>query len=94
MATEIGSRFLAKEGLAVRWWDARDGLKAEERSFTSATGNWLSATCDFTPDAPLAQRLAALSPVVITQGFIASDARGDTRSAQRRLPSQRNMRRF
>jgi len=78
MATEIGSRFLAKEGLPVRWWDAREGLKSEERSFASSSGNWLSATCDFTPDAPLAARLAALSPVVITQGFIASDARGDT----------------
>ena len=78
MATEIGSRFLAKEGLAVRWWDAREGLKAEERSHASTRGNWLSATCDFSPDAPLSARLAALSPVVITQGFIASDARGDT----------------
>ncbi len=78
MATEIGSRFLQKLGIAVTWWDAREGLKAEERANASAKGNWLSATCDFTPDAPLSARLAALSPVVITQGFIASDARGDT----------------
>jgi len=78
MSTEIGSRFLAKEGIAVRWWDAREGLKSEERSHASAKGNWLSATCDFTPDAPLSAKLAALSPVVITQGFIASDPRGDT----------------
>jgi bifunctional diaminopimelate decarboxylase / aspartate kinase len=78
MATEIGSRFLRKLGVPVQWWDAREGLKAEERSHASEKGNWLSATCDFTPDAPLSTRLAALSPVVITQGFIASDARGDT----------------
>lgn len=78
MATEIGSRFLVKQGLPVRWWDAREGLKAEERSFASSTGNWLSATCDFTPDASLAASLAQRSPIVITQGFIASDARGDT----------------
>ncbi len=78
MSTEIGSRFLAREGMDVRWWDVREGLKAEERSFASRAGNWLSATCDFTPDAQLAERLAALAPVVITQGFIASDERGDT----------------
>jgi diaminopimelate decarboxylase/aspartate kinase len=78
MSTEIGSRFLAKQGIAVRWWDAREGLKAEERSHASVRGNWLSATCDFTPDAPLSRKLAELAPVVITQGFIASDAKGDT----------------
>lgn len=78
MATEIGARYLQKLGLAATWWDAREGLKAEERSHASEKGNWLSATCDFTPDAALSTRLAALSPVVITQGFIASDARGDT----------------
>jgi diaminopimelate decarboxylase/aspartate kinase len=78
MATEIGARFLAKLGIAVRWWDARQGLKAETRSHASDKGNWLSATCDFTPDAALSAQLAGLSPVVITQGFIASDANGDT----------------
>ncbi|MEO8316127.1 MAG: bifunctional aspartate kinase/diaminopimelate decarboxylase, partial [Pseudomonadota bacterium] len=78
MATEIGSRYLRKIGLDATWWDAREGLKAEERSHASAKGNWLSATCDFNPDAALSARLAALSAVVITQGFIASDSRGDT----------------
>jgi bifunctional diaminopimelate decarboxylase / aspartate kinase len=78
MATEIGSRFLARLGIEVKWWDAREGLKAEERSHASEKGNWLSATCNFTPDAALSDRLAALAPVVITQGFIASDTNGDT----------------
>jgi bifunctional diaminopimelate decarboxylase / aspartate kinase len=78
MATEIGSRYLQKLGIAATWWDARTGLKAEERSHATEKGNWLSATCDFSPDAALSSRLAALSPVVITQGFIASDTRGDT----------------
>ena len=78
MATEIGARFLAKEGLAARWWDVREGLHAEARPHESEKGHWLSATCDFTPDPTLALRLAALAPVVVTQGFIASDAHGDT----------------
>jgi diaminopimelate decarboxylase/aspartate kinase len=78
MATEIGARFLQAQGVATKWWDAREGLHAEQRAHGSEKGNWLSATCDFSPDAALSKRLAALSPVVITQGFIASDARGDT----------------
>src|SRR3954468_23455583 len=31
MATEIGSRFLAAQGIAVTWMDARDMLTAEDR---------------------------------------------------------------
>ena len=78
MATEIGARFLAAQGIGVTWWDAREGLRAEERSSASARANYLSATCDFSADPALQARLAALTPVVITQGFIASDAAGDT----------------
>jgi diaminopimelate decarboxylase/aspartate kinase len=77
MATELGSRFLRAQGLQVTWWDAREGLKAEDRG-ASARSSLLSATCSFAPDLPLSTKLAALSPVVITQGFIASDASGDT----------------
>ncbi|HMA10398.1 MAG TPA: aspartate kinase, partial [Steroidobacteraceae bacterium] len=48
------------------------------RAHGSEKGHYLSSTCDFSADPALADRLAALSPVVITQGFIASDAKGDT----------------
>jgi diaminopimelate decarboxylase/aspartate kinase len=78
MATEIGSRFLRSLGIDVAWWDAREGLKAEERSNATSRGSLLSATCNFSPDPALSARLVALAPVVITQGFIASDAAGDT----------------
>ena len=78
MATEIGSRFLQQQGIDVRWWDARDGLRAEERSNASSRGSLLSATCDFSPDAALGARLQALAPVVISQGFIARDSDGNT----------------
>jgi diaminopimelate decarboxylase/aspartate kinase len=78
MATEIGARFLAAQGIAVSWWDARSGLHAEQRSSASARASYLSATCDFGVDAALQATLAALGPVVVTQGFIASDAAGDT----------------
>jgi diaminopimelate decarboxylase/aspartate kinase len=78
MATEIGARFLQAEGIVAAWWDARDGLHAAARAHETEKGHFLSATCDFAPDAVLSGRLAGLAPLVITQGFIASDADGDT----------------
>ncbi len=78
MATRMGAAFLAHEGIDVQWLDARTLLHAEERAGASARANHLSATCVFEPDTALQQRLAAVHKVLITQGFIASDAKGDT----------------
>ncbi|MFI4895964.1 MAG: bifunctional aspartate kinase/diaminopimelate decarboxylase [Steroidobacterales bacterium] len=78
MATELGARYLAASGIDAQWWDARRGLKAEQRMGASTRANFLSATCDYGPDALLAAQLDALAGVVVTQGFIASDAAGDT----------------
>ena len=77
MATEIGSRFLKKEGIDVTWMDARDMLAAEDRG-ASAKASVLSATCSFAPDAALESKLDASTQVVITQGFIARDGDGNT----------------
>ncbi len=78
MATELGGRFLASQGINVKWADARTLLKAEERKGASAKASLLSATCNFAPDAAMQKRLTELAPVVITQGFIASDEDGNT----------------
>jgi len=78
MATRIGARFLAARGLDVAWIDARTLLRAEERHSASSKSSVLSAVCSFTPDAALEERLGALSPLLLTQGFIASDAEGHT----------------
>jgi diaminopimelate decarboxylase/aspartate kinase len=78
MATRIGAAFLAAEGLDVQWLDARTLLHAEERAGATARANYLSATCNFEPDLALQQRLAQASSVLLTQGFIASDAKGET----------------
>ena len=78
LATTLGAAFLQREGLAVHWVDARRILRAEAREAASAKANYLSATCDFRPNANVADELASLGPVIITQGFIASDAAGDT----------------
>ncbi len=78
MATELGARFLKAQGLDVEWADARTMLKAEERRSASAKASVLSATCNFAPDGALEERLSRMSPIVITQGFIASDDDGNT----------------
>jgi diaminopimelate decarboxylase/aspartate kinase len=78
MATQLGARYLQSQGLDAQWADARTMLKAEERPNANAKSNTLSATCHFAPDAQLEQRLDALAPIIVTQGFIASDSNGDT----------------
>jgi diaminopimelate decarboxylase/aspartate kinase len=78
MATDLGARFLATQGLPAVWADARTLLKAENRRNASAKASFLSATCVFTPDPELGPRLSAMGPVVVTQGFIASDDDGNT----------------
>jgi len=78
MATDLGARYLRAQGLPVEWLDARTLLKAEPRRGASTRASILSATCSFAPDAELAGDLAKRAPVLVTQGFIASDADGNT----------------
>jgi diaminopimelate decarboxylase/aspartate kinase len=78
MATRLGAAFLAAEGFDVRWVDARTVLKAEQRRNANKRATYLSATCNFDPDPKLQAEWAAGAQVWITQGFIASDEKGDT----------------
>ncbi len=78
MATRIGAAFLQAEGIAAQWLDARTLLHAEVRPGATERANYLSATCVFEPDTAFQERLASGGNVLITQGFIASDAHGDT----------------
>ena len=79
MATRLGAAYLASQGLRVQWVDARGVLKAESRKNVSTRASYLSATCNFEPDASLqSQWLQKSHDVHITQGFIASDDAGDT----------------
>jgi diaminopimelate decarboxylase/aspartate kinase len=84
LATELGARFLNAQGIACSWWDARTGLKSVPRANAPASANYLSATCDSSADAGLRTRLEALEPVVLTQGFIASNAGWRHRAARPR----------
>ncbi len=78
MATDLGARFLTTQGIEAEWADARTMLAAEERANASAKASVLSAVCKFAPDERLEQRLRAMAPVIVTQGFIASDSEGNT----------------
>jgi diaminopimelate decarboxylase/aspartate kinase len=78
LATQIGARFLRSRGLSVAWVDARTLLRAHQRQSATSKANILSAACLFAPDPALEKALQAIAPVVITQGFIASDEDGHT----------------
>jgi diaminopimelate decarboxylase/aspartate kinase len=78
LATTLGVAFLNAQGVATVWVDARHVLRAEHRDSATAKASFLSATCDFAPDAALQSEWRALERVIITQGFIASNGDGDT----------------
>ena len=78
LATAIGAIYLNAAGIATTWVDARRVLRAERREGSNAKAAFLSATCDYAPDAGLQADWAALEAVVITQGFIAADEAGET----------------
>lgn len=78
MATRLGAAFLASQGLDVQWVDARTVLKSVTLKNATSRATYLSATCNFDPDAELQQQWSQPGRVYITQGFIASDDAGDT----------------
>ena len=77
MATELGAAWLAGQGLTVEWVDARSVLRADTRGHGARAGI-LAATCDYAPDEALRRRFARPGVVILSQGFIASDAAGNT----------------
>jgi diaminopimelate decarboxylase/aspartate kinase len=78
LATALGAAFLNAQGIGTAWVDARQVLRADTRPGATLKSSLLSATCDFAPDEPLQQQWRALDQVVITQGFIAANAAGET----------------
>jgi diaminopimelate decarboxylase/aspartate kinase len=77
-ATTLGAEFLNAQGIGTVWVDARTVLRADERLHATHKASLLSATCDYAPDLNLQTTWRALDKVVITQGFIAANAGGDT----------------
>ena len=77
-ATTLGAAFLATEGLAAQWRDARELLRSENLVDQSERAAFLSATCAFEPDEALQSDLARRNSVVVSQGFIARNDSGET----------------
>ena len=78
LATTLGAEFLQEQGIATSWVDARGALMADGRLNATHKASLLSATCDFAPDLKLQAAWRAIGKVVLTQGFIAANADGET----------------
>ena len=78
MASAIATLYIRQTGTVVSWIDARECLESAPQANQALSGRYLSAVCVHEPDASLQQHLATLEPVVLTQGFIARDAKGET----------------
>jgi bifunctional diaminopimelate decarboxylase / aspartate kinase len=77
-ATELGAAYLRSTGLDVAWLDIRDYLESTTLRDQTERARFISARCDFAPDKALQQRFGAIEGVVLSQGFIARNAQGDT----------------
>jgi len=77
-ATELGAAYLRSVGLEVTWLDVREYLESQTLRDQTERARFLSARCDFSPDKTLQERFAAVQGIVLSQGFIARNAQGDT----------------
>ena len=77
-STRIGAAYLESCGIPVGWRDARKLLLAKPDSERHRRAHYLSARCDVEFDPALAAELDSDMPVIVTQGFIASDVEGNT----------------
>ncbi|MCG8370523.1 MAG: aspartate kinase, partial [Proteobacteria bacterium] len=78
LATRLGAAYLERRGLPVRWMDARDLLTSRTRPGRSPVSSYLSATCAYEHDPAMEARIAKAGGIVVTQGFIARNASGET----------------
>lgn len=80
LATTLGHAFLSSSGIAVTWHDARQTLCCVDNPDVSERAAFLAAVCEYAPDTALRATLAGAGAggVALTQGFIASNARGET----------------
>jgi len=79
MLTALGAAFLNKIGINTHWQDARELLTAEENSDDDNNREFLSAHCVSRYNIEIDRQLSKIpEPVIITQGFIANNVRGET----------------
>ncbi len=79
LSTRLGVAYLSAQGLPVEWLDAREFLRAKDAPHVPPERQYLSADCISHPD-PVLQSLLTDAPdtIYLTQGFIASNALGET----------------
>ncbi len=79
LSSTLGAAYLQAQGLDFGWCDARDWLSAVSLPNASAWAQRLSVNCRYRDDAEFATRFA-MQPtrILISQGFIARHADGDT----------------
>jgi diaminopimelate decarboxylase/aspartate kinase len=77
MSTRIGCCFL-QQRFNADWVDVREALEVVHEKELSPARQWLSAACRAAEAPGLAGRWSALSPVLVTQGFIAKTKEGET----------------
>ncbi|MDG1462784.1 MAG: bifunctional aspartate kinase/diaminopimelate decarboxylase, partial [Gammaproteobacteria bacterium] len=77
MTTRLGAAYLQSQGLPVGWVDARDVLVSVESPNLAERAGFLSATCSYDPQVALQADFTGRAEVVLTQGFIASNPRGE-----------------
>ena len=78
MASRIAVAYLAACGLPVTAVDARELLISRAEGHANRDRNYLAAVCDYAYDEETRTRLAGLSPLIVTQGFIARNEQGET----------------
>lgn len=79
MLSKIGQKWLQMQDLNVGFVDARNYLKALKHEGSSEHQSYLSAACDYQTDLNLQNALSKENcQAYITQGFIASNDRGET----------------
>ena len=77
LSTKIGCCFL-RQNMDAAWVDVREALEISHEKDLSPARQWLSADCRAAEAPGLAGRWSALSPVLITQGFVARTKEGNT----------------
>lgn len=78
MVTRLGHAFLEKNGLKCLWFDARQALTSISTS-RDDNFNYCSARCSSDFNKELANKFSKCdSEVIITQGFIAANQKGET----------------
>jgi len=79
MLTRLGVAYLAQAGLSVAWRDARECLQTLSDPVANEATQYLAARCLHEYDEDLATAFAqAAEPILMTQGFIAHNDRGET----------------